>query len=82
MNLVPLFRRHPELFTALLDVIAGPQVHLVACHDCGLHFPSAEMRRLILDAGCVFVCDSCFEGRQDMAWAEWYERVAKEGREK
>jgi len=80
MNLVPLFRRHPELFTALLDVIAGPQVHLVACHDCGLHYPPDEMNALDLQG--TLGCGPCFDRRQDMAWAEWYERVAKEGREK
>ena len=76
MNLLPLYRDHPDL----AEVVLGPPVHLASCHDCGLHYPTTEMQRLILDVGCVFVCGDCTKRRQDVAWTEWLDRLAKEGR--
>lgn len=77
MNLATLYRDHPDLAMLVEDARA----HLVSCHDCGHHYLSREMHHLILDVGCIYVCDTCFERRQDVVWAEWQDRLAKEGRE-
>ena len=73
MNLLPLYRDHPDL----AEVIAGPPVHLAACHDCGQRFP----RDKLYHYGSIEVCPICFGSRQDAAWEEWLDRLAKEGRE-
>ena len=73
MNLATLYRNHPDL--ALL--IDDDPPHLVACHDCGLHYPPREM--LGIGYGRR-VCVPCFERREDTEWGEWLDRLAKEGR--
>ena len=73
MNLLPLYRDHPDL----AEVIAGPPVHLVKCADCPHHFPPDQL----YTGGGGLLCAICFDRRQDMAWQDWYERLAKEGRE-
>ena len=73
MNLVSLYRDHPEL-ALLLD---ADHPHLVACRDCGLHYPPGEMKFYATER----ICDDCFDRRQDIAWQDWFERLAKEGRE-
>jgi len=73
VNLVSLLRDHPDL----AEVILGPRVHLVKCADCPHHFPPDQ-----LYAGTdALLCATCFDRRQDMAWLELYDRLAKEGRE-
>jgi len=73
MNLVSLYRDHPDL----ADVIAGPRVHLVKCVGCPHHFPPDQL----YPGGDGRLCATCFDRRQDVAWEEWHERLAKEGRE-
>jgi len=73
MNLVSLYRDHPDL-ALLLD---ADHPHLVACRDCGLRFPPAEM----IHHDSKRLCFACFDRRQDAAWEDWLDRLAKEGRE-
>ena len=73
MNLLPLYRNHPQF----AEVVLGPPVHLVKCADCPHHFPPDQ-----LYAGTdALLCATCFDRRQDMAWLELYDQLAKEGRE-
>jgi len=73
MNLAGLYRNHPEL----AEVILGPPVHLVKCADCPHHFPPDQL----YVGGDALLCATCFDRRQDIAWLELYDRLAKEGRE-
>ena len=75
MNLMPLYRNHPDL----AEVLHGPQEYVVRCHDCGLRFPLREI--YALDGKGTPGCGPCADRRQDAALAEWWERLAKEGRE-
>ena len=72
MNLLHLYLNHPEF----AEIALGPRAHLVQCIGCPHHFPPDQ-----LYAGTDGrLCATCFDRRQDMAWAEWYERLAKESR--
>ena len=73
MNLLPIYRDHPDL----ADVIAGPQVHLVKCAECPHHFPPDQL----YPGADALLCATCFDRRQDMLWADWSDRLAKEERE-
>ena len=73
MNLLPLYRDHPDL----AEVIAGPPVHLVKCADCPHHFPPDQL----YPGRDGRLCATCFDRRQDMLWADWSDRLAKEERE-
>jgi len=73
MNLLPIYRDHPDL----AEMIAGPSVYMIQCADCPHHFPPDQL----YPGTDGLLCATCCDRRQDMAWAEWYERLAKEGRE-
>jgi len=72
MNLLPIYLNHPEF----AEIALGPRVHLVKCADCPHRFPPDQ-----LYAGeDELLCATCFDRRNDMAWQDWHERLAKESR--
>lgn len=73
MNLTSLLRNHPDL----AEMIGGPREHLVKCADCPHHFPPDQLYR----GGEAPLCATCFDWRQEVAWAGWLDRLAKESRE-
>lgn len=73
MNLVSLLRNHPDLAMLLEDA----REHLVKCGDCPHHFPPDQLYH----GGDALLCATCFDWRQEVAWAEGQDRMAKESRE-
>ena len=72
MNLTALYRNHPELAEILDD-----RPRLLKCGDCPHHFPPDQLYH----GGDALLCATCFDRRQEVAWAEWRDRLAKESRE-
>lgn len=75
MNLVTLYRDHPDL----AEMIGDPRAHLASCHDCDQRFPPDKLRAL--DGEHRDICGDCMERRIEVAWAEWRDQLAKESRE-